>query len=141
MTVADTLPARVKPLKGLRVVSTRPRAQAAPLARRLADLGAEVVTTPLIKTVPPVSWAALDAALRRLASYDAAVFASANAVEAFFRRARTVNRVPPLAPHRVFAVGPATAKALAARLAACGGIPEPFDGRLGRRMGRVGRRV
>lgn len=123
---------------------SRPKAQAGPLSRRLGALGARVLRTPLIKTVPPVSWGPLDAALRRLASYDVAVFASANAVEAFFARSRTVTRVPPLAPHRVFAVGPATAKALEAHgwrhVAA---LPEAFNSAsLARKMGNVrGKRV
>ncbi|TPW19056.1 MAG: hypothetical protein FD126_3065, partial [Elusimicrobia bacterium] len=50
---------------GLSVLVTRPRAQAGPLLRRLAALGARAVPAPLVKTVPPASWAPLDGALRR----------------------------------------------------------------------------
>ncbi|TBR19439.1 hypothetical protein EPO15_14195 [bacterium] len=128
----------MRPLKGLRVLVTRPKAQAGPLSRRLSALGASVVAAPLVKTVPPASWKGLDASLRRMAAYDAAVFASANAVEAFFGRARSVLRLPPLAPPQVYAVGPATAKALAKHGWHCAALPDAFDGAaLARRMGRV----
>lgn len=95
------------------VVITRPRALCSGLAAALRARGLQVVFAPLIKTAPPRSWRALDAALRGLARHDAVVFASANAVDAFFRRARTVLRKRPAGPALAAAVGPATAKALA----------------------------
>ncbi|MEK7382535.1 MAG: uroporphyrinogen-III synthase [Elusimicrobiota bacterium] len=91
---------------------TRPRALSGSLAAALRSRGARVVFAPLIKTVTPRSWRALDAALRGLCRYDAVVFASANAVDAFFTRARTLLRKRPMAPPLVAAVGPATEKAL-----------------------------
>lgn len=103
------------PLAGRVVVVTRPRGASAALAAALGRRGARVVFAPLIRTVPPRSWRALDAALRRLGDFDAAAFASANAVEAFFARAGKVLKKKPAAPGLVAAVGPATAKALAAR--------------------------
>ena len=122
---------------------TRPRTQAGPLSKRLASLGAEVVPAPLIKTVPPASWAALEACLERLGSYDAAVFASAGAVDAFFGHARRRLVVPALAPAKVYAVGPATARALAAHGWRSQPLPEAFNGAaLARRLGRVkGKRI
>jgi uroporphyrinogen-III synthase len=74
---------------------------------------------PVIRFAPPVSWTRLDAALRRLRYrkvrlYDAAVFASARAVESVFSRASVLGlRLVP--PSRIFAVGPATARALRRR--------------------------
>jgi myo-inositol-1(or 4)-monophosphatase len=135
--------AKSRPLTGLRVLVTRPEAQSGPLARRLASLGAEVVLAPLIKTAPPASWTPLDRALRRLASADAVVFTSANAVEAFFARARRVLGRRPPAPPRAYAVGSATARALEAAGWRAAALPEAFNGAaLARRMGRVrGRRV
>lgn len=103
------------PLTGRVVVVTRPRASAAALAAELRRRGARPVFAPLIRTVPPRSWRALDAALRRLDSFDAAAFASANAVDAFFARAAKILKSRPKAPAVVAAVGPATAKTLAAR--------------------------
>jgi len=85
------------------------------LAAALRARGARVVFAPLIRIAAPRSWRALDAALRRLAAFDAAAFASASAVESFFRRARRILGRRPAPPRLVAAVGPATARALAAR--------------------------
>lgn len=107
---------------------TRPRRQAADLARRLERLGAKVILAPLIKTVPPVSRKALDSCLARLSDYDAVVFTSANAAAAV--------RGP--RPRRVFAVGSATAAALSARGWRPRPLPESFHAAaLARGMGRV----
>lgn len=103
-----------RPLSGRTVIVTRPRGSSARLAAALRSRGATVAFAPLIRTVPPRSWAPLDAALRGFSAYHAAVFASAGAVQAFFGRARAVLGRVPAAPAVVGAVGPATAKALAA---------------------------
>ncbi|MDX6769654.1 MAG: uroporphyrinogen-III synthase [Elusimicrobiota bacterium] len=117
------------------VVVTRPRGRGASLAAALRARGLRPVFAPLIRTVPPRSWAALDRALRRLDLYDAAAFASAAAVEAFFARARRVLGRAPRRPLVVGAVGPATAAALAARGWKADLIPEEGTGRgLGRAM-------
>jgi uroporphyrinogen III methyltransferase/synthase len=101
-------------LSGKVVIVTRPRASSAPLAAALNALGARVVFAPLIRTLPPPSWKDLDAALRGLAGFDAVAFASANAVEYFFARAKAL-RTRLKRPRVVAVVGAATAKALAAR--------------------------
>lgn len=104
-----------QPLTGRTVVITRPRALSTGLAAALRARDLRVVFAPLIKTATPRSWRSLDAALRGLARYDAVVFASANAVDAFFDRARAILRKKPAAPPTAAAVGPATAKALERR--------------------------
>lgn len=125
-------------MNGLSVLVTRPRTQAGPFMRRLKALGARPLPAPLVKTVPPASWAELDACLRRLGSYDAVVFASGNAVRSFFSRARAVLRRRPPPPPAVYAVGPATARALKAAGWTGALLPDSFDGaNLARRMGRV----
>lgn len=113
-----------KPLAGRTVIVTRPRAQSALLAAALRARGARTVFAPLIRVVAPRSWRALDAALHGLARFDAAVFASSNAVDAFFARAKTIFMKRPLAPRVVAAVGPATAAALAARGWRAAVVPE-----------------
>ena len=95
------------------IVVTRPRALSTSLAAALRARGLRVVFAPLIKTAAPRSFRALDESLKDLARYDAVAFASANAVNAFFDRARAVLRGSPAAPPLTAAVGPATAKALA----------------------------
>ncbi len=102
-----------KPLAGRTVVVTRPRAPSAPLAAALRALGARVVFAPLIRALPPRSWRGLDAALRGFESFDAVAFASANAVEFFFARAKAL-RARPARTRAVAAVGAATARTLAA---------------------------
>lgn len=96
------------------VVVTRGKGGEDALAARLRELGAEVREIPAIAFAPPADPGPLDAALRDLARFDWAVFASATAVE------RTVERLvalglPPasLARLSLAAVGPATADALA----------------------------
>jgi uroporphyrinogen-III synthase len=104
-----------RPLNGRTVVVTRVSGVSERLTGRLRALRAEVVVAPLIRVAPPRSWRRLDASLRRFARFDAVVFASANAVEAFFRRSSTILQNKPAAPRHVAVVGPATAAALKAR--------------------------
>ena len=97
------------------MIATGTRDIATKLTGKLRSLGAKVVKAPLIRVVPPRSWRRLDASLRRLAEYDAVVFASANAVEAFFVRSSVVLKNKAVPPRVIAAVGPATAAALTAR--------------------------
>jgi uroporphyrinogen III methyltransferase/synthase len=85
----------------MKVIVTRPRAQAGPLVQRVEALGHEVVECPLIEIVPlgdePID----------TTGYDWVVLTSPNGAEHFVRR-RT-GSLP-----RVAAVGPGTAEALRA---------------------------
>jgi uroporphyrinogen-III synthase len=96
------------------VVVTRDGERAAALATRLADQGADVVTLPVTRTVAvtPAEWAAL---LRFVesGSHDAIIVASVTAAESLIRAlAETSPSGVGMLP--VFAVGTATAEALAA---------------------------
>lgn len=99
-----------QPLAGRRILVTRAPHQASDLADRLRALGAEPILIPTIEIAPPTSYAALDAALAQIDTFDLIAFTSANAVSAFSERARHLGVTP--APKRIAAVGPATAKAL-----------------------------
>ncbi|MBC7325175.1 MAG: uroporphyrinogen-III synthase, partial [Moorella sp. (in: Bacteria)] len=95
---------------------TRPRAQARGLARRLAELGAEVITFPAIAIRPPADWSPLDADLDNLKEYDWLIFTSANGVRYFCQRLLERHRdIRSLAAIKIAAIGPATAAALEAR--------------------------
>lgn len=96
-------------LSGRRVLVTRAPHQASALADALRELGAEPILIPTIAIAEPASYAALDAALACLNTYDWMVFTSANAVEAFHRRAQFL-RLTQL-PRRVAAIGAATERA------------------------------
>ena len=98
------------PLTGKRILITRSREQASELAARLQAAGAETILIPTIELAPPASFCALDAALASLRSFDWLLFTSANAVEAFDRRARQLGLMP--SPKRIAVIGPATAKAV-----------------------------
>lgn len=105
------------PLFGKRIVITRAREQASELSERLRSLGAEPVEFPTIRIEDPAEgYAAMDAALSSLASYDWTVFTSANAVERTFRRMESLGLdARAFGAAKVAAIGPATAEALRAR--------------------------
>ena len=97
------------PLRGARIVVTRPPRQAAGLAQQIAALGGKPVMFPAIVILPPADRSALERAQRDLAQYDYAVFVSANAVEyGVGDPASWPSDLVALAP------GPGTATALAA---------------------------
>ena len=98
------------PLANKRILITRTRHQASELATQLEALGATAILIPAIEIVPPTSFAALDAALTCLGTYDWLVFSSANAVEAFHRRAQFLHLTQ--LPRHIAAIGPATLRAV-----------------------------
>jgi uroporphyrinogen-III synthase len=112
------------PLAHRRILITRPPQQASELADRLRALGATPISIPTIEIVPPASFAALDAALASLSSFDVVAFTSANAVTAFHQRARLLGIVPQ--PRRIAVVGPSTARAVEAIGLQAGVIPPTF---------------
>lgn len=105
-----------KPLFGMRVMVTRPKAQAGPLSRRLIQEAAEPIEVPTIEIRPAPDVGAIDESIRRINEFDGVVFSSVNAVEAFFDRIKELsldNRC--LGGVTVAAIGPATVAALAER--------------------------
>ena len=96
------------PLANRRILITRAAGQASALATQLEALGATTIQIPTIELVPPTSYAALDAALTSLHTFDWLIFTSPNAVRAFVTRA-TENGLKPK-PNRIAAIGLATAR-------------------------------
>ncbi|MFN8470995.1 MAG: uroporphyrinogen-III synthase [Anaerolineae bacterium] len=104
-----------QPLLNRRVLVTRPAAQAQSFIAALQRLGAHVIAFPTIEIAPPATWEPLDAALRRLDSYDWAIFTSVNGVRFFRERLEAAGQsTAMLARRRVAAIGPATARAIKA---------------------------
>jgi uroporphyrinogen-III synthase len=97
---------------GLRLIVTRPAAQAGPWVAALRKVGVDAVALPLIGIEPPARLAAVHATWRALPSSDWVMFVSANAVEQFFA-ARPAGATWP-AGLRAGAPGPGTQAALAA---------------------------
>ncbi len=73
-------------LHGLRIGITRPVGQAEESLRRARQLGAEPILMPTIAVEPISDWAAIDAVLAQLRTFDWAVFTSVNGVDAFCGR-------------------------------------------------------
>ena len=97
-------------LSGKRIVVTRARSQASELARRLCDLGAEVIEFPTIAIEPPREYAPMDRAIEQLHGYEWLFFTSVNAVEFFFNRLRQIGtNSHMLVDLKVVAIGPQTA--------------------------------
>jgi uroporphyrinogen III methyltransferase / synthase len=116
-----------RPLFGRGIVITRPEVQAEGLAELLRAQGARVIPFPVIRIVPPESWAPLDQALDKLETYHWIVFTSANGVSSFFRRLRERGRdIRDLKGIRIATIGPATAAAVGALGIRVDLIPEEF---------------
>ncbi len=116
-----------RPLFGKRVLVTRPRHQAGELARRLEELGAQVVLLPAVEVRDPADWGPVDRALAELANYQWVVFTSANGVEYFLRRLLESGRdLRALGGVRLAAIGPATADALRAYHLTADLVPDEY---------------
>lgn len=116
-------------LEGQRIVVTRARADAETLCGRLAALGATPICAPAIRIEPVGDLRPLDDVIAGFASFDWVVFTSAAAVDIFCRRWRQAGRTPAdLRGVKVAAVGPATARALAACGAQPDFVPDEFVG-------------
>lgn len=99
-----------RPLSGRRVLITRAEGDSATLRARLEELGAGVVSLPVVAYEPVEDLEPLDRALRRLESYHWVVFASRNAVRIVFQRLLTLEPPESFSPSlRLAAVGRATA--------------------------------
>lgn len=100
-------------LEDLRVIVTRPQAQAQELAQSLAVLGAEVLQIPGLEIWPaPESWAVRQQ-FQNLDVYQHVIFTSVNAVHFGMQ---WIDRYWPQWPQGLnsYSVGPGTAKALTA---------------------------
>lgn len=99
-------------LAGRRVVVTRFELEDGPLATALRRTGAEPLVVPLIGVDPVADNDA--AALRPLRDFDWIAFTSANGVRMFCARLDTAERAAFRSHRGIAAVGPATARAVAA---------------------------
>jgi uroporphyrinogen III methyltransferase/synthase len=128
------------PLFGHRIVITRAASNAAKLARRLRELGADAIEFPTIETVRPESYSLIDDALERLNSFDWIVFTSATGVEAFADRLRARGRdIRELGQAAIAAIGPATAARLRKYALKVTAIPSEY--RAEALIGAIGGRI
>ena len=71
------------PLRGLKILVTRPATQARDFIRQLEAAGARVAALPTIRTVAPPSWKEADQAIAAIADYNYLIFSSVNGVRGF----------------------------------------------------------
>jgi uroporphyrinogen-III synthase len=110
-------------LASLRVLLTRPHGEGTDdWAAALAAAGAEPIYHPTLTTVPPESWAEVDAALARLADYDFLILTSQTTVDFLLAR-MPGRRFPADLRATIAAVGPATARAIAKAGGVVGVLP------------------
>jgi len=99
-----------RPLAGVAVLVTRPKAQAAHLSGLISSAGGLPVELPALAICPPADPEAAREAFARVAEFEIAIFVSANAATAALRLAHELN-LDVSAP-ALFAVGAATARCL-----------------------------
>lgn len=116
------------PLKGRRVVVTRPKERSGTLTNRLRALGADVLECPCIQTVPIEPCRAMEQAVKNLVFYEWLVFTSPAGVErlwAFLDQngldARALGTV------KLAAIGPGTDRALREHGVHADLIPDVYD--------------
>lgn len=116
------------PLKGKRVVVTRPKERAGTLSARLRALGADVWEYPCIATVPLDPCPGVDEAMERLCDYEWLALTSPAGVEALWRWLEVHGRdARALGAVKLAAIGPGTARALAAHGLRADYVPEVYD--------------
>jgi hydroxymethylbilane synthase len=104
------------PLRGKRIVITRPLDQARTFHDMLVDVGAQPLLIPAIRIEPAADMAPLHDALHNLSRYDWLIFTSANGANIFWQELYALGYgADHLAPILIAAVGDKTAQALEAR--------------------------
>jgi uroporphyrinogen-III synthase len=115
-------------MDGRRIVLTRAPEQSNDLRERLEELGAQVVSLPLVRFLEPENTLDLDRAIRSLENFDWIIFTSANAVTFFLRRCRTLESWPSSKHGKIAAVGSATRLALENQGLQASLVPLEFSG-------------
>ena len=116
------------PLKGKRVVITRPADRSGSLAGQLRELGADVTEYPCIRTVPRADCPELDQAIANLRQYRWLVFTSPVGPGIFFDRLRSAGKdARALAGLKLAAIGPKTASELERYGVMADLVPKTYD--------------
>lgn len=113
-------------LRGKTVLLTRDRSD--DIEAEIVRRGGRAISAPMIKISAPDSWDACDAALGKIASYNALVFTSVNGVQGFFGHCNSVGvHRNTLAHLDVYAVGEKTKEALEQHAIRVTATPEDFS--------------
>ncbi|MFQ5596796.1 MAG: uroporphyrinogen-III C-methyltransferase [Nitrospiria bacterium] len=101
------------PLFGKRILVTRAREQASVFLDLLSSYGAEAISFPMLRIVPPPSWDPMDHAIDHISQYDVLIFTSVNGVAFFRKRLETLHKdLRILHGLSLCAIGPKTAEAI-----------------------------
>lgn len=119
---------RSRSLEGRRIVVTRAREQSGELCERLQELGAEVISLPLVRFLEPEDTTDLDQAIRSLATFDWLIFTSANAVSFFLDRCRVLGCWPAAGHTQIAVVGSATQLVTEKQGLQVSLVPKEFNG-------------
>jgi uroporphyrinogen-III synthase len=103
-----------RPLAGKRVLVTRPRNRAAALEAAIRNAGGEPILWPAIEIADPDDFGPFDRVVRRLESFDLAIFISPTSVERAFARMKKLGIAWPPRP-AIAAIGPGTRRELVDR--------------------------
>jgi len=116
------------PLKGKQILITRPADQARDFIKALKTQGAEPISFPTIRIIPPRGWSKVDKAIENLSTYDTLVFTSVNGVKFFFQRLKEKGKnIRFFKTLKVVAIGPKTAAAIKRRHFRVDIIPKKFQ--------------
>lgn len=117
------------PLKGKRILVTRPAEEGGDLTQRLESLGATCVHLPTIAIYPrKIKRQQMNSILKKLPRYDWILFTSRHGVEALEGLAqRLKKRLPKLIRGKICAIGPRTREALEASGLRAALVPEIFS--------------
>jgi uroporphyrinogen III methyltransferase/synthase len=117
-----------RPLARKTIVVTRAGAQARELRDHVEELGGIVVDFPTIEIRPPENFAAFDAAVAEIGRYHWLIFTSVNAVDPFMSRLQRGGKTTAaLSGLKIAAIGPETAKKLAAAGIGAQLVPERYQ--------------
>jgi len=100
------------PLDGKTILITRSMGQSEENVGRLIELGAEVISLPTLKIVPPTSWSECDNAIKNFNEYELIIFTSQNAVDWFLKRLELFEKTEELKSKKIVAIGTKTEKKL-----------------------------
>ena len=116
------------PLKGRKIVVTRPADRSGTLTDTLRSLGADVIDYPCIRTVPREPAVELEIAIEKLSQYRCLVFTSPVGPKLFFDRLRAAGKdARALAGITLAAIGPKTAQALEHHGVIPDIVPQAYD--------------
>jgi uroporphyrinogen III methyltransferase/synthase len=116
------------PLKGKRILITRPAEQAKDFIEALKAQGAEPISFPTIRIIAPRGWSKVDNAIENLSGYDTLIFTSVNGVKFFFQRLKEKGKnIGALKKLKMVAIGPKTAAAIERRHLPVDIVPQKFQ--------------